>query len=222
MTTADAFLSGVILAAGASRRMGRPKQLLPFGDRCLLQHVLDAAVASRLDEVILVLGCCAPEIRAAVRWPATRRVQVIVNPDWAQGQSSSLRLGLRSASPQSVGAAILLGDQPQVTGQLIDLIAAAFLAADTPAARPVYTASGTHCPGHPVFLARRIWPAVEQLQGDQGARVLIAAHPDWMTEVTLDEQPPVEIDTIEEYRRAVDSLRGEAMKTSRPTVPVRR
>jgi molybdenum cofactor cytidylyltransferase len=222
VTTADAFLSGVILAAGASRRMGRPKQLLPFGDRCLLQHVLDAAVASRLDEVILVLGCCAPEIRAALRWPRTRPVQIIVNAEYAQGQSSSLRLGLRSASPRSVGAAILLGDQPQLTGQLIDRIADAFLVADAPVARPVYASSGMRCPGHPVFLARRIWPEVEQLRGDRGARVLIAAHPDWITEVTIDGQPPVEIDTIEDYQRAVDSLRGEAMKTSTPTGPVRR
>ena len=224
MAAADRpFLSGIILAAGASTRMGRPKQLLPLGDRCLLQHVLDAAVASRLDEIVLVLGVQAKEVREAIRLPDERSIRVVVNPDYAQGQSSSLRLGLRSASPQSVAAGILLGDQPRITRQLIDRMAEAFLAAGSAIVRPLYAgASGRAVPGHPVFLARRIWLAAEQLEGDEGARVLMSAHPEWVTEIPVDGEPPGDIDTQGDYERAVDTVRGETIRASGQIEPGRR
>jgi molybdenum cofactor cytidylyltransferase len=106
------FLSGSILAAGASSRMGRPKQVLPLRGRPMLQRVLDEAVASRLDEIVLVLGHRADEIREALRLPEGNRVRAVVNADWARGQSTSLRLALRRANPTAAAAAILLGDQP--------------------------------------------------------------------------------------------------------------
>jgi molybdenum cofactor cytidylyltransferase len=179
--------------------MGRPKQLLPLGDRPLLQHVVDAAVASCLDEVIVVLGHCAAEIRAAA--DLCDPVRVITNPSYGEGQSSSLHAGLRAASPCAAAAAILLGDQPHVTARLIDRMVEAFLGAGAPVVRPVYSASdGRRVPGHPVLLARRIWPTVEGLRGDQGARGLLSAHPDWLLEVPVEGEPPSDIDTWEDYQ----------------------
>jgi molybdenum cofactor cytidylyltransferase len=205
----SAFLSGVILAAGASTRLGQPKQLLPLGDRCLLQHALDPALRSRLDEVILVLGYQAEEIRETLELPSERATRVVINPDYASGLSASLRLALRAADPQAVAAAILLGDQPNMTVELIDRMAAAFLAADSPVVRPVYSGStGRRVPGHPVFLARRIWPEVEKLRGDQGARALVSARPEWLLEVPVDYEPPADVDTWEDYQRAVDAARA--------------
>lgn len=205
------FLSGVILAAGASSRMGRAKQLLPLSDRPLLQWVLDEAAASCLDEVILVLGHRAHEIREAVRLPAGRSIRVVVNPQYAQGQSTSLRLGLRSASRRAGAAVILLGDQPQITARLIDRLAAAFGTGRSPVVRPVYTGSdGRRVPGHPVFLARRIWSEVDRLRGDRGARSLLPAHPDWVTEVPVEGDPPGDVDTWRDYQRAVDGVRAPA------------
>lgn len=196
------FLTGVILAAGASTRMGRPKQLLPLGDRCLLQHVLDAACASCLDEIVLVLGACAEEIRAAVHLPAGRTIRVVVNAGFAQGQSGSLHLGLREASARAAAAAILLGDQPGVRSELIDTVAGAFAAADSPIVRPLFCAAGRRVPGHPVFLARRIWAEVAGVHGDLGARELIAMHPDWVLEVDVAAEPPPDIDTWDDYTRS--------------------
>ena len=142
----------------------------------MLQHVLDEAVASRLDEIVLVLGNQADEIRAALALPEGSRVRAVVNTDWARGQSTSLRLALRRASPSATAAAILLGDQPGVGAALIDRVTSAFLDAGLPAARPVYSgADGSRVPGHPVFLARRIWSEVDKLAGDEGARALLAA-----------------------------------------------
>lgn len=196
------FLSGVILAAGASTRMGRPKQLLRLGDRCLLQHVLDAACASCLDEVVLVLGAHAEEIRATVRLPADRAVRVVVNDEFARGQSASLQRGLREASPRAVAAAILLGDQPDVDAALIDTVAAAFAGADRPIVRPVFTAGGRRVPGHPVLLARRVWPEVATVRGDLGARDLVRAHPDRVLEVDVATEPPADMDTWDDYQRS--------------------
>jgi molybdenum cofactor cytidylyltransferase len=197
------FLSGIILAAGASSRMGRPKPLLPLRGRPLLQHVLDAAVASRLDEVVLVLGNQAEAVRGALELPEASRVRTVVNADWARGQSTSLRLALRRARPSAAAAAILLGDQPGVGAALIDRVTRAFLDAGLPAARPVYSgADGSRVPGHPVLLARRIWSEVDKLGGDEGARALLAARADWLLQVPVQGEPPADIDTWEDYRRA--------------------
>ena len=212
MRQADSFLSAIVLAAGASVRMGRPKQLLTLGDRCLLQHVLDAVETSRLNELVLVLGCRMDEIRAAVRLPAGLATRVVVNPDYARGQSSSLRSGLQAANPRSVAAGILLGDQPQITAALIDRVADAFLAAATPIVRPMYTGVTGRVPGHPVFLAREIWPAVGRLAGDEGARALIATHPEWLTDVAVAGDAPADIDTADDYERVVDIMRGEKIR----------
>lgn len=193
-------MTGIILAAGRSERMGRPKQLLPLGGRPMLQHVLDTALDSRLNEIILVLGHRADEILAALRLPADGQVRVVTNHDHAQGQSTSLRLGLLSANPSAAAAAILLGDQPSVDAPLIDRVAAAFLSAGCRAARAVYdNASGSKFPGHPVLLAREIWPEVMRLEGDQGARDLFTGHPEWLLNVPIDGTAPADIDTWEEY-----------------------
>lgn len=207
-TRKDAFLSAVVLAAGASTRMGRPKQLLPLAGRTLLEHVLHAAASSRLDEIVLVLGHRAAEIAAAIELPARRPTRVVINPDHGAGQSTSLRLGLRSIDPRAGAAAVLLGDQPLITPRLIDRVAESFLAAALPAARPLWRDHmGGRVPGHPVFLARRVWPEIEKLGGDQGARSLFGARPELMLEVAIEGEPPVDIDEWTDYERAVDAAR---------------
>jgi molybdenum cofactor cytidylyltransferase len=198
------FLSGIILAAGTSTRMGHPKQLLPLEGRPLLQHVLDAAIASCLEEIILVLGHQAEEVRAAIN--CGDRVRVVVNAEYAAGQSTSLRAGLRAASPHAEAAAVLLGDQPRITALLIDTVAAAFRHATASIVRPVYSVSGDRrVPGHPVFLARRVWPDVDELRGDHGARALLTAHPEWLLELPVAGDPPGDIDSWEDYRFAIDA-----------------
>ena len=196
------FLSGIILAAGTSTRMGRAKQLLPLDNRPLLQHVVDATAASCLDEIILVLGHCAEEIRTAINCP--ERVRVVLNTEYAEGQSTSLRAGLRAASPRTEAAAVLLGDQPRVSAQLIDRVAAAFANCAACVVRPVYSGVGGHSvPGHPVFWARRVWPDIDKLRGDQGARDLLIAHPEWLREVSVEGEAPGDVDTWEDYRYSV-------------------
>ena len=200
------MLSGVILAAGSSTRMGQPKQLLSLAGKPLLLHAIDAAVTSCLDEVIVVLGAHAGKIESVLRPSPGGKVRIVVNDRYEDGQSTSLCLGLRSAATDSRAAAVLLGDQPFVTAELIDKIAAAFEAGDAPIARPVYVAAnGDVAPGHPVLIARRIWPDVERLQGDEGARALLAAHPEWLQTVRMDGAPAADIDTQADYQRALNA-----------------
>jgi molybdenum cofactor cytidylyltransferase len=204
-------LSGIVLAAGASTRMGRPKQLLPLAGRPLLQHVIGAALESRLDEIVVVLGHAAEEIRAALDLPSGDRVRIVVNAEHAAGQSTSLRAGLRAAASSAAGAAILLGDQPDVGAVLIDRVAEAFLAGDRPAARPVFrSGDGRSVPGHPVFLARSLWAEIETLRGDEGARNLFVGHPERLLEVPIEGEAPADIDTPADHEGVKRSRRTHA------------
>src|SRR5215468_6125150 len=89
--TDSSGVSAIILAAGSSQRMGRPKQLLPLGGKTLLEHVLSVVRSSNVDEIILVLGFAAEEIQRQIR---TTGLVAIINPDYRQGMGTSLRSGL--------------------------------------------------------------------------------------------------------------------------------
>jgi len=200
-------ISGIVLAAGGSRRLGQPKQLLPYAGGPLLRTVVATALAASFDEVIVVLGCRAGEIREALDIPnleagsvgASNRLCVVVCEAWEQGLSAALQTGLAAADPASDAAAILLGDQPGVDAKLINRVIDAFATADQPLARPVFDTGTRHVPGHPVVIARSLWPELATLKGDEGARGLIAGRPDSVLEVPMEGEPPADIDTMEEF-----------------------
>jgi molybdenum cofactor cytidylyltransferase len=150
----------IVLAAGAGRRFGGPKQLAQLAGRPLLQHVVDSAP----DPLTVVLGAHAEAVRAAVDFDG---VDVVVCDGWEEGQAASLRAGV--AAVGSVDAAVvLLGDMPFVTPQVI-AGAADHLTARWDAVRTLYRG----VPGHPVVLGRRVLDAVPGLRGDVGARDLL-------------------------------------------------
>ena len=203
------FLSAVVLAAGGSTRMGRPKQLLPLAGKPLLQHALDNAAASGLDEIVLVLGHAADDVRAGLRLPTDVPVRVVVNDAWERGVSESLRAGLRGADERAAAAVVLLGDQPGVTALLIAHVTEAFLESGRLATRPIWRGvRGRRVPGHPVVLARDAWAAMDALRGEEGARAVLAAHPDWLLEVPIAGAPPRDIDDDRDYRQALEAAGG--------------
>jgi molybdenum cofactor cytidylyltransferase len=193
-------IAGVILAAGTSSRLGRPKQLLALGDRTVLQYVVDAAGAADLDDIVVVLGHRAEEVEVSLRLPAPARV--VVNPEYGSGQASSLRAGLRACGAKTRAAMVLLGDQPGVSPEAIGAVAATYRRTGG----PVVQASYGGRPGHPVLLDRRVWPEMEAVPGDVGARDLLAGHPEWVVTAEVPGDPPPDLDTWEDYRR----LGGEA------------
>lgn len=155
----------MILAAGESRRFGSAKLLAPLEGHPLLQHAIDAANASRCDEVVVVVGHRADELLAAVR---LGRARSVLNGAHASGQSTSLRAGLAEARGTDA-LVVLLGDQPRVTAALIDQVVAR--QRETDAVAVMCASGGRRSP--PTLLHRELWPELEKLTGDVGAREVL-------------------------------------------------
>jgi len=185
-------IPGVILAAGSSLRLGHPKQLLMWRGRPLLQHVIEAAAASNLAELVVVLGHEAGRISDALTLP--EGVRLAYNPDYLSGQASSLRVGLNALSDDAHAAAILLSDNPYISVELIDRVLDEFDPSSAPVVRPTFGG----VPGHPVVVARRGWGRWMQLEGDEGARSLLAGTD--VRELPLDEVMFADVDTWDDYR----------------------
>lgn len=185
----------VVLAAGISSRLGRPKQTLPLEGKPLLQHVLDAAARAGLDDVIVVLGHAADEVARELRLPPGART--VVNPDFRSGQSSSLRAGLAAVAPDAGAVVVLLGDQPRLSPRAIEAVTAAYRAGRGPVIQASYGGRG----GHPVLLDRGVWTEVLAVEGDVGARDILARHPEWVRAVEVGGRPPTDVDTWEDYER---------------------
>lgn len=197
------FVSGVVLAAGGSSRMGRPKQLLPLRGKLLLQHVLDAALASCLDEIVVVLGADAERVHGALALPAGSRLRVVVNPRYEEGLSESIRCGLAATSSRATTAAILLGDQPGIDAAFIDQMIRAHEVAGKDATRPVFGGTGEQrVPGHPVLFEKALWPELRALRGDEGARRVLREHAERIHEMRSIAPGFEDIDTPDDYARA--------------------
>lgn len=188
--------AGVILAAGEARRFGSQKLLAPLGGRPLLQHAVDAANASGLDPVVVVLGADAEAIERAV---AFGRARVARNPAYASGQASSLRAGLGAVEDAGVDAlVVLLGDQPRVRPPLLDAILAR--QRETGSAAVLSSWRGRRSP--PALLHRDLWPEVRKLAGDVGARDILAGRADVaVLDVTAELGALDDVDTRADHAR---------------------
>ena len=169
---------GVVLAAGGSTRMGRPKQLAELDGRPLLAHVLAAADGAPLDRVVVALGGAAAEVLDRVD---LGRAEPLVVEGWAAGMGHVLAGALAGADGDWRAVVVLLGDQPLVTGRAVARVVAAWRAG----AGPVVTAAYGGRPGHPKLFDRRLLPDLLRLTGDTGARDLVAAHPEWVHRVEV-------------------------------------
>jgi len=163
-------VAGVILAAGEARRFGAQKLLAPLGGRALVQHVIRAANASTLTDVVLVVGADADRIARI----AMGRARVVRNPDYATGQASSLQAGLRAVASEVDAAVVLLGDVPGVTSALVDALITKQRETGAPAVISLW--NGRRTP--PALLHRDLWPAALALEGDVGMREILASRGD--------------------------------------------
>jgi molybdenum cofactor cytidylyltransferase len=158
--------------------MGRPKQLLLVNGRPLLEHVVSAACAARLDDVVVVLGANAEAIREQVDWG---RARTIVNPDHAAGMSSSIGAALRGLAPGVQQAVVILGDQFGVTASLID----GLLDAHQRGGRLAAAMQNGGVLQPPAVLGRELWADVMALQGDIGCRQLLRERAGAVTAVPM-------------------------------------
>ncbi len=174
------MVAGIVLAAGASRRMGRFKLLLPWRGRPVLAHVLEALRASAIPHRILVLGHEAAAVRAAIDLAG---FTVRDNPHHPAGQSTSMRVGLLEAPAACTGYLFLLGDQPGVTAAFIDDLVAWHAA--EPDCILVPTVAGRRT--SPVLFPAEFREALLGVEGDQGGRPLLDAHADRVRAVPVDD-----------------------------------
>ncbi len=198
------MISGIILAAGESKRMGKPKQLLPWGKSTILQQVVDNATKSKLGKVLVVLGYRADEIAAKL---GQTSAQIVVNQDFKLGMSSSLKCGLRCAPTDSEAFMSLLGDEPLVDTDIIDLLIDRYHTGRYGIIIPVYNGRG----GHPVIFDRRYKDELLALGSEDGASEVVHRHPEDVLKVMVDsENILLDIDTVQDYAQArrIDNRHG--------------
>ena len=187
-------IPAVILAAGMSRRLGRPKQLLVVGGKPLIRHVAERALASGCDGVVVVVGHQAATIRAAL---AGLSVTFVHNADYAEGMSTSLREGVGAMPADADGFVVLLSDQPEIDVEAIRGVIVARRATRAPV---VVTAYGEQ-QSPPVLFGRETFTDLLVIRGDEGGRSVVRAYRDRVVSVPGTTQtPPEDVDTEEAYQ----------------------
>lgn len=196
------MIAAVVLAAGMSSRMGGQKLLLPVEEgRPLIRLSVERVLAAGLDDVVVVLGREAEAVTAAL---AGLPVRMVLNPRYAEGQSTSLRAGLDALPPEAEAAVIALGDQPLPDPALIRRLVAAFHASGRPIVVPRYRDGR----GNPVLFAASLFDELRAVGGDQGGRAVIARAAARVAEVAVDAPMPPDVDTWTDY----EALRRDAIQ----------
>jgi molybdenum cofactor cytidylyltransferase len=174
--------AGIILAAGESKRFGRPKQLLRLKGRYLIEWVLDAALESELSRIILVLGYAHQEIRQALGEKLRNaKLQIEVNPHYQKGQSHSLQVGLSRIENTFPAVMFLLADQPLVDAATINCLLDKFWSADKDICVPTFHGKR----GNPSIFSQKFYKHIMEIKGDIGARQIIKAHPERVLEIEI-------------------------------------
>jgi len=184
------MIAALVLAAGAGRRLGRVKQLEPWGGITLLEHVLSDVRTFPVDEIWVVLGFESERIMSDVNLEGC---YLIENPEWEEGIASSIRAGLDALTrlSQADQALLILGDEPDISLEVVQQVMTEHRRAKALATLPKYR----YLWGHPVLVDRRLWPRLISLTGDEGAKQLLKAHPEWVHEVWVADRAPRDVDT---------------------------
>lgn len=191
-------VAGLLLAAGGSSRLGRPKQLVELGGRTLIRRAAESLIDAGCSPVFVVLGA---EIDGSRKELEGLSVEVVVNSLWESGMGSSIALGvrrLRETVPSADAVLIALCDQPNVTGEKLQPFIEHFAATR----RQVVAAEYDGIAGVPALFSSDLFPGLESLKGDKGAREIIRNSPDAMTiplpEAGIDVDTLVQLDKLNE------------------------
>jgi molybdenum cofactor cytidylyltransferase len=194
---ATPFVTGLVLAAGGSKRLGSPKQLLPYGDATLLDHVLATARACDFDQLLCVVGAVATEIRERVDLSSAT---VVENQSFGEGCSSSIAAALTAVDTETDVLVLMLGDQPGVTATTIQMLVEN--RGDATLAACAYEDGR----GHPLAFARALFGELATLHGDKGVWKLLDRHAADVVDVPIAGAVPRDVDTDEDYRAVLSEL----------------
>jgi molybdenum cofactor cytidylyltransferase len=194
---ADPFVAGLVLGAGGSRRLGRPKQLLAYGGGTLLGHVVGVARDCRFEQTIVAIGGAAEEVREAVDLSGT---DVVVNEGYGEGCSSSIAAALAAVDPRCDVLVLMLGDQPGVTAGTVGALLAGRGGA------PLAVCGYDDRRGHPIAFARGVFGELAGLHGDKGVWRLLDQRSAEVAVVSIAGPVPRDVDTEEDYRAVLDEL----------------
>ena len=176
-----ARIAAIILAAGQSTRMGTVNKLtIAIDGKPMVRHAAEAALASQARPVIAVTGHQPDEVKAALK---DLKLTFVHNPDFAQGLSTSMKAGLAGLPPDIDGAVVLLGDMPRIAPGEIDRLIAHFNPVE---GRAIVVPTRKGKRGNPVLLGKQMFLDLARVEGDSGARDVIAAHPDLVAEAEMD------------------------------------
>ena len=192
----DWRVTGLVLAAGGSSRLGRPKQLLPYGRATLLDHVLGVARRCDFEQLLCGIGGDAHDVRAGVDFSG---IDVVENEAFGEGCSSSIAAALGAVDPGSEVLVLMLCDQPGVRPETVGALLAG--RGDAQLAACAY-ADGR---GHPLVFARSMFGALSTLHGDKGVWRLLDRHGDEVVDVPIAGPIPRDIDTWDDYHAVVHS-----------------
>jgi len=190
-------VAALVLAAGGSRRLGQPKQLLAYGGATLLDATLATAKASGLPQVVVALGGAADEVRETVDLAG---VDVVLNPDFGGGCATSIRTALARVGPDAEGVVLLLGDQPGVTVETIEALLAGARG------HAVGVCAYDDGLGHPLWFDRSMFETLTGLHGDKAVWKLVDADRD-VARVRVAGGIPRDVDTWDDYRALLEDDR---------------
>lgn len=203
------FVTGLVLAAGGSRRLGTAKQLLPYRDATLLDAVLATARAAGLGELLVTVGGAADGVRERVD---LRGCRVVTNPEFGTGCGGSVSAGARAADPRAAGLVLLLGDQPGVRAEAVrDLIARA-------GGAPIGVCRYADGLGHPFWFGRDLFADLAGMHGDKAVWKLLHSGRWPVVEVPVAGPVPIDVDTWDDYRALLAA--GTGTGTVPGTAPV--
>lgn len=187
------MITGIIMAAGKSSRMGKNKLLLPWKKGTILENVIEATLDSKLDDIILVYNDSNVG-KLADKYNITS----CYNPEADRGQSSSIKAGVGKAMRDTTGYLFIVGDQPFLNGKVINRLIDVFVTEKELIVVPVF--GGRR--GNPVLFSSELTNDLKSLRGDTGGRTLVEQYSNRVKKVYFDSSMPgVDIDTPEEYRK---------------------
>jgi molybdenum cofactor cytidylyltransferase len=192
--SAGQWITGLVLAAGGSKRLGQAKQLLPYGGAPLLGHVLQTARSCPFDQLLCVVGGASAEVR---RWVDLREVEVVENQAYGDGCSSSIASALEHVDERCDVLVLMLGDQPGVGVANIEALLDG--RGDAPLAACAYSDGR----GHPLAFARSMFGELAGLHGDKGVWKLMDRYAGELVDVGIDGPIPLDVDTWDDYRRVL-------------------